>query len=483
MSKKKPSNFTDRTGERRQNNSGEWMEIVKYNNNLNMIVKFDDDGSMKKCNYKNFEIGNVKHPLRYEDSFAGYIDMKLGLNLDDIWNWDMNNKLGINPYEIYKSTHKKVWLFCLKNNYHNYDRCGNKIGYLTTCNDFYNKYRCPYCSSKKAHHKDSLAHNYPNIAKMISISENNLTFEDCYNISCHSAKKFYFKCHDCDKVSLNKVSLYQVINQGYSCSHCRDEITIPNKWIRNLLNMLNIDFISECKFYYLGYRKSVDVFIPSKNLIIEMDGNYGNHTFEYDYWRDFLNIKYGGYKTIRVNLKNNYTHNEFNCLKEETIKSLSNILDLNNLDWNELWSRCQNNYCVCSWNLWNSGIHDTSKIAKEIGVSRSSVIKYLNTGLQLKKCSYSPKLSMIERSNKRKMLYWVIQPNGEKYKNRPLSLNEIYNSNSNGLLDISKATFDRYIKPYGDINIDRIIGEHYKIINIKEKLKPYNGWKFIEIIK
>ena len=31
MSKKKPSNFTDRTGERRQNNSGEWMEIVKYN--------------------------------------------------------------------------------------------------------------------------------------------------------------------------------------------------------------------------------------------------------------------------------------------------------------------------------------------------------------------------------------------------------------------------------------------------------------------
>ena len=36
MSKKKPSNFTDRTGERRQNNSGEWMEIVKYNNNLSI---------------------------------------------------------------------------------------------------------------------------------------------------------------------------------------------------------------------------------------------------------------------------------------------------------------------------------------------------------------------------------------------------------------------------------------------------------------
>lgn len=114
MSKKKPSNFTDRTGERRQNNSGEWMEIVKYNNNLNMIVKFDDDGSMKKCNYKNFKIGNVKHPLRYEDSFAGYIDMKLGLNLDDIWNWDMNNKLGINPYEIYKSTHKKSMVILFK---------------------------------------------------------------------------------------------------------------------------------------------------------------------------------------------------------------------------------------------------------------------------------------------------------------------------------------------------------------------------------
>ena len=34
-----------------------------------------------------------------------------------------------------------------------------------------------------------------------------------------------------------------------------------------------------------------------------MDGNYGNHTREYDYWRDFLNMKYVDIETIRIDLK------------------------------------------------------------------------------------------------------------------------------------------------------------------------------------
>ena len=45
--------------------------------------------------------------LIYEKSFAYYIEVELGLSLDDVWNWDKNNELGINPYEIRRSSAKK----------------------------------------------------------------------------------------------------------------------------------------------------------------------------------------------------------------------------------------------------------------------------------------------------------------------------------------------------------------------------------------
>ena len=106
--------------------------------------------------------------------------------LDKYWNWEKNNEIGINPYKIGYGSHKKVWLYCLKHDYHNYDREGNKIGYQITCGNFYNNRRCGYChkgrGSSKVHYKDSLAYNYPDITKMIAIPENDLTFNKKYCI-------------------------------------------------------------------------------------------------------------------------------------------------------------------------------------------------------------------------------------------------------------------------------------------------------------
>ena len=59
-------------------------------------------------------------------------------------------------------------------------------------------YNRDYANFKKGKIKNtvkySIAYKYPKIAKMIAIEKNNLTFEDCYNISCHTHKCFYFKC-------------------------------------------------------------------------------------------------------------------------------------------------------------------------------------------------------------------------------------------------------------------------------------------------
>lgn len=328
-------NFINRVGEVGYNNDGYKMIIVSYKNFHNIDVQFEDGIIVYNRDYDSFKRGKIKHPIKYEESFAYHIEIELGLNLDNVWNWDKNNELGINPNSISKKSSKKVWLYCLENDYHNYDKEGNKIGYELTCHNYSNGNRCGYCGKNKTHYKDSLAYNHPNIAKMIAIPENGLTFDDCYNIACKSHKKYYFKCLNCGNIS-NKKTLNNVVEKRFSCEICSDGISIPNKFMSNLLNQLSVNYISEYSPYYFKQSSRVDFLLIDYNIIIEMDGNYGNHTREYDYWRDFLNLKYGGYKTIRIDLTDSdkYRKNLFNYLKEQILNSeLYELFNLSNINW------------------------------------------------------------------------------------------------------------------------------------------------------
>ena len=390
------SKIANRIGEINYNTKNEKMTIIAYRSCEDIDIQFEDGVIIYNRKYGNFKKGLIKHPIRYEESFAYYIEVELGLNLDDIWNWERNK---VNPYEIYKSSNKKVWLYCQEKDYHNFDRDGNKIGYEIICNNFYgNKSRCSYCGgNNNIHFKDSLAYKYPNISKMIAIEENNLTFEDCYNIACKGDKRFYFKCLDCNTISNKKIKINQIINLGYSCKKCSDGNSIPNKFMYNLLTQLNINFKSEYSPYYFRNTQHVDFLLTDYNIIIEMDGSYGNHVREYDYWRDFLNMKYGGYKTIRINLTNNRIYNNdntFKYIKEQIIKSeLSSIFDLTNINWKLIWKQCQKSKVVESWNLWNNGIHDTAKIGEILNLDKNTIRNYLKRGVECGRCDYTIKES------------------------------------------------------------------------------------------
>lgn len=450
-----------RIGEINYSTKGEKLIIIEYVNSTNISVQFEDGVIVKNRTYNDFIRRKIKHPIRYEESFAYYIEVELGLDLDKIWNWEKNNELGINPYKIYKQSNKKVWLYCLEKNYHNdydgyeimisnfikgqrcsyckknkihpkdsfaqwgidnfgedfldkywssyntlnpweispscnkkiflycynhdyhnYDENGNKIGYKISCSNFKNGNRCNYCNSKLIHYRDSLAYNYPNIAKMIAIKENNLTFKDCYNIGCQSGRKFYFKCLNCNKISLNKLCLSRIVKTFYSCRYCSDGISIPNKFMNNLLNQLNIKFEPEYSPCYFRNSQHVDFLLIDYNVIIEMDGNYGNHVREYDYWRDFLNMKYGGYKTIRIDLTDNnkYKKDLFNYLKKQILNSeLFILLDLYNVDWKSIWEQCQNSLCVKTWILYNKGMSIT-EISNYLNIDRCTIREYIRRG-------------------------------------------------------------------------------------------------------
>lgn len=87
------------------------------------------------------------------------------------------------------------------------------------------------------------------------------------------------KCPSCgyeDYYNLNHVS-----RRGFSCSFCSDGISYPNKFMRNVLSQLNIKYITEFSPDWANGR-FYDFYIPSKSLIIEMDGalGHGNKSFD-----------------------------------------------------------------------------------------------------------------------------------------------------------------------------------------------------------
>ena len=336
--------------------------------------------------------------IKYEKSIAYYIEVELGLNLDDIWNWEMNK---INPKEISYGNDKYIWVYCQNHDYHNFDEYGNKIGYKIRCADFHNGKRCGYCNSfasHKVHWKDSLAYIYPNIAEMIAIKENNLTFKDCYNISCHSGKKFYFKCNKCNSISNKKYTLSQITTYGYPCKYCSDGISIPNKFIANILNQLNIDFITELsksENKWCGYFR-YDFYLPKYNMIIEANGlqhyeesNRGKSLFE-EQMNDLFKYK------CAKNHVNNYIvidcrYSTLEWLKENIIKELGSYFDLSNINWELAWKESQNSLCIKAWEIYENGIQNTKEISSILNLHQSTVISYLKRGNKCNMCSYNPK--------------------------------------------------------------------------------------------
>ena len=374
--------FIDKTGEVGYNNQGEKMTIIAYRNCEDIDIQFDDGVVVYNRKYNKFKIGRIKHPIRYEESFAYHIEVELGLNLDDIWNWEKNDKLGINPYETYRSSNKKVWLYCLEHDYHN-----DYGGYEITCGHFLNGKRCSYCrKQQKLHPKDSLAYNYSQIAKMIAISENGITFEDCYKITCHSHKKFYFQCLDCGNISKNKKELNNIIIQGYSCEFCSDGLPITEKFMANILKQLDEDFITQLNksdFSWCGYFR-YDFYLPKYNMIIEINGlqhyedkskNGSWDNLEQVQWNDLFKYK------CAKNHVDNYIvidcrYSTLEWMKKNIIKELGEYFDLSNINWKLAWEESQNSLCVKAWKLHKEGLSN-KEISKKLKISNGTICRWI----------------------------------------------------------------------------------------------------------
>ena len=201
----------------------------------------------------------------YKNSFAYYIQVELGEGLNKYWDWEKNNELGINPYMIYKSAKKKVYIKCIKNNQHG--------SYKITCDNFHFGRRCPYCNplaSNKVHPLDSFGALYPEKAKYWSPNNKKSPFE----VTPKSSKKYKFICEKCgDEFERTLVNLNQS-DTGVVCRECNSSQLEQST--KDILEKYNINYKTQVKYERLlglkGGNLSYDFYLPQYNLLIECQG-------------------------------------------------------------------------------------------------------------------------------------------------------------------------------------------------------------------
>lgn len=234
---------------------------------------------------------------------------------------------------------------------------------------------------------------------------------DGYTNRLHSDKKLMFTCCDCNKSFPCTAS--NVYYRGLSCPYCSDGIKYPNKFIRNILKLLNIDFIPEYKISNYDYFYDVQFNYNNNQYVIEMDGGYGHgkcptltHSIEeqikIDKEKDRIAHE-NGYIIIRIDCdysdvsdrKNYIINNIKKSILNDMFNITSDIYDLADL-------KSQHSNIILFGKLWNNNIHDYETIMNELNIkSKSTIRRYgkLCVNLGIIDCTYKQLLNILKNNS------------------------------------------------------------------------------------
>lgn len=180
------------------------------------------------------------------------------------------------------------------------------------------------------------------------------------------------------------------------CKKCSDGVSYPNKVMYNLLTQLHVDFKPEYSPKWIA-PKRYDFYIPSKEIIIEMDGaiGHGNKSFtgerdnnllEIDKYKD-SKAKEHNIEVIRIDAK----ESDIDYISKNIIASkMASFFDLSNIDWNLIEKESFSSLQMKAIRLWEES-HSIPHIINELKLARITILKYLNKGAKNGMCSYDAK--------------------------------------------------------------------------------------------
>ena len=216
-------------------------------------------------------------------------------------------------------------------------------------------------------------------------------------------------CPVCKNVIYNK-SISQIAKHGLSCPMCSDGVSYPEKIMFYILKHNNIRFMYQFQPEWIS-PKRYDFFIPNEQIIVELDGGIGHGKKSYkskemvevdidtDKYKE-EKAKENNLKLIRVDCDCANENNYLDIVIDRIYKVLKNNSIKVTIEKDVIIRSVSKSFIKMACDLWNSGIHDTSSISQRIGLSRSTIIRYLKTGSNIGLCDYSKHISIREKNLK-----------------------------------------------------------------------------------
>ena len=234
-------------------------------------------GNEYDIRFADFKKGNsCRNCCEYDKSLAYYIEIKLNLRLEDVWDFEKNI---INPNYIKYGSHKRAWFKCMKNS--------NHPSYETEIRLFTKReYRCPYCAHKKIIREESLGYNYPELVPFWGTKNKKSIFET----SCFTTSKYWFICENCNKEYQTSPKEFTRRGRSKNCLTCG--FSKGENKISEYLIYKNIKYTTQKTFDFLvGINNgllSYDFYLADYNLLIEYQGEFhdGNTRFKKDTYYD-----------------------------------------------------------------------------------------------------------------------------------------------------------------------------------------------------
>ena len=188
--------------------------------------------------------------------------------LEKYWDYELNT---VDPMDIGKSSHIKIYIKCQDKEYHG--------SYPTYPYDFVNSdNRCPFCSRRSLHPFDSLGALRPESLDVWS----DLNDDTPFDIAPRSSQRRWFKCHN-KKHNDYKSCVHRANNRNFECPKCHSEQEdsylqkMVDYYIENTYSyqyLKEYDCSLECINPMTGYVLPYDreLIIGDKHLIIEVQG-------------------------------------------------------------------------------------------------------------------------------------------------------------------------------------------------------------------
>lgn len=212
--------------------------------------------------------------------------------------------------------------------------------------------------------------------------------DDGYKYTKFSSKRADFICPICGEILQNR-KISNVAIRGLACA-CMRTKSVPNRMMYWTLRNLNVEFDDEKQFTWSNSKK-YDFYIPSLNIIVEMNGgqhyqksSFQTKTLEGEIKNDQYKYNMAMQAGIDTYIVIECKSSDFYYIRKHILESeLNLLLPLNTVDWDWVKEKVYMSIILTIADKWNYGVRDVNELASCIGVkSKETVKKYYNLAVK-----------------------------------------------------------------------------------------------------